>query len=239
MDRFSPAGLKFKALEIEEDAKMIRMPGSMLRILPLLLLLVGSVQAQTLPPSSTAALDRKVQAFLDSHRGQWRDLNVPEVDGRTLHDLILKNGFQQAVEIGTSSGHSTIWMAWALSKTGGRLITIEIDRERYETAVANVRAAGLSEFVDARLADAHELVPQLKGPIDFVFSDADKEWYTRYFDSLWPKVRPGGCFTAHNVSARWGNMQEFLHHLKAVRDGATTIDKKSSEGLSITCKRSS
>jgi len=199
-----------------------------------------------LPACGTAAyvqdtgssdMDVKVRTFLDRHRGTWRDLNVPESDGRLLYDLVLKNGFRQALEIGTSTGHSTIWIAWALSKTGGKVITIEIDRERHSEALANFKEAGLSEYVDARLGDAHRLVPMLEGPFDFVFSDADKEWYTNYFVSVWPKVAPGGCFTAHNVgSARQSGIGEFLQHLKNVRDATTRIDRSSSAGVSITCK---
>ena len=182
-------------------------------------------------------LDRTVQAFLESRRGTWRDLNVPEVDGRTLHDLIVERRFTRAVEIGTSTGHSGIWIAWALAKTGGRLITIEIDEQRHREAVANFREAGLERYVDARLGDAHQMVPRLEGPIDFVFSDADKEWYTNYFTALWPKMAPGGCFTAHNVTMRGSGIREFLDHLKTVEDGETTMDSKSRAGISITCKR--
>ena len=72
-------------------------------------------------------MDTTVRAFLDRHRGSWRDLNVPESDGRILHDLIVRHTFTQALEIGTSTGHSGIWIAWALAKTGGRLTTVEID----------------------------------------------------------------------------------------------------------------
>ena len=187
--------------------------------------------------TGSSELDAKVRAFLDRHRGTWRDLNVPESDGRLLYDLVLKNRFRRALEIGTSTGHSGVWIAWALSKTGGKLITVEIDRERHREALANFKEAGLSEYVDARLGDAHRLVPALEGPFDFVFSDADKEWYTNYFTAVWPKVTPGGCFTAHNVgSARQSGIREFLQHLKTVRDGTTTIDRSSSAGVSITCK---
>src|SRR5512144_609470 len=65
-------------------------------------------------------LDAKVRAFLDDNRGQWHDLNVPAVDGQTLHDIIAAHKYTRALEIGTSTGHSGIWIAWALSKTGGR-----------------------------------------------------------------------------------------------------------------------
>ena len=189
------------------------------------------------PPAEQSELDQRVQAFLESRRGTWHDLNVPEVDGRTLHDLIVKNGFTRAVEIGTSTGHSGIWIAWALSKTGGRLITIEIDPERHRQAVENFREAGLSAYVDARLGDAHEIVPELQGPFDFVFSDADKDWYTKYLVALWPKLTVGGCFTAHNVAfTRMAGIREFLDYLDRLPDAKTTIDNKSRSGLSITCK---
>ena len=184
-------------------------------------------------------LDASVQAFLDRHRGTWRDLNVPESDGRLLYELILKHKFTRALEIGTSTGHSGVWIAWALAKTGGKLITLEIDPDRHRTALANFEEAGLAAYIDARLGYAHELVPALAGPFDFVFSDADKEWYKNYFVALWPKVVPGGCFTAHNVSGRGvgAGIRDFLAHLKTVPDAVTTIDTTSRAGVSISCKR--
>lgn len=189
--------------------------------------------------ATTSELDRRVEQFLESRKGTWRDLNVPEVDGRTLRDLIVENGFKNALEIGTSTGHSAIWIAWGLSKTGGKLTTIEIDPERHKVALANFKEAGLDKYIDARLADAHALAPKLTGPYDFVFSDADKEWYTKYFQAVWPRVPVGGCFTAHNVSMGSDGIREFLEHLKTVKDGKTTIDAQSRAGLSITCKTQS
>jgi predicted O-methyltransferase YrrM len=190
-------------------------------------------------PAGQAALDARVRAFLDQRRGSWRDLNVPEADGRTMHDLIVARRLTRALEIGTSTGHSGIWIAWALSKTGGRLTTIEIDADRHRQAVANFRAAGLDAYVDARLGDAHELTRTLPGPWDFVFSDADKEWYPNYLAAVWPKVVAGGCFTAHNVAMRGGAIGEFLDALARLPDGQTRIDRSSSAGLSITCKAAS
>jgi predicted O-methyltransferase YrrM len=182
-------------------------------------------------------LDAKVKIFLESHRDQWVDWNVPEADGKVLYDLIIRNNYKKAVDIGTSTGHSAIWMAWALSKTGGKLITIEIDEGRYKKAVANFKAAGLSDFIDARLADAHELVVELEGPFDFVFSDADKEWYKNYFIALAPKLDVGGCFTAHNVSAiHWQGIREFLEYVRGLPNFETTINRSSSAGISISCK---
>lgn len=197
--------------------------------------LIGLAQA----PAPSTDLDQRVRAFLDQRRGTWRDMNVPEADGRTLHDLIVKHKYTRALEIGTSTGHSGIWIAWALSKTGGTLITIDIDERRHRTARANFEEAGLSAYIDARLGDAHELVPKLEGPFDFVFSDADKEWYANYLLAVLPKLTVGGCFTAHNVASRQRGIAEFLNRLHSLSNLKTTMDRSSSAGLSISYKTAS
>ena len=87
----------------------------------------SAVNAQDLKVNQQ--LDKQVQSFLNSNAGRWHDMNVPAVDGQLLHDIIIRNNYKSALEIGTSTGHSSIWIAWALSKTGGKLITIDIDEK--------------------------------------------------------------------------------------------------------------
>jgi caffeoyl-CoA O-methyltransferase len=187
---------------------------------------------------SHKTLDAKVERFLIEHRSQWHDLNVSYDDGKALHDLVVENNYKSALEIGTSTGHSSIWIAWALSKTGGRLITIEIDDGRYKTALKNFGLAGVEGSIDARLADAHKLVRELPGPFDFVFSDADKEWYLQYFKDVDPKLQVGGCFTAHNVINGFGGTREFLDYIKGLRNYRTSIVRSSSSGISVSYKTS-
>lgn len=183
------------------------------------------------------ALDEKVRMFLENRKGTWRDWNIPYSDGKILYDLILKNKYKKAIEIGTSTGLSAIWIAWAVSKTGGKLITIEIDEGRHKKALANFKEAGLSEYIDARLADAHGLVEKLKGPFDFVFSDADKDWYKNYFIALAPKLEVGGCFTAHNARNTGSEgIREFINYVKDLPNFKTTIDTTSRAGISISYK---
>ena len=184
--------------------------------------------------------DRKVRAFLERMQGEWQDLNVPASDGQILFDIIQEKGYTRGLEIGTSTGHSTIWIAWALSKTGGKLITIEIDESRYRQALAHIKEAGLEAYVDARLADAHELVPGLAGPFDFVFSDADKGWYVNYFRDLAPKMTSGGCFVAHNVRPKgMGGMRGTREYLDFVegQEGFTTSVDNSGGGMAISYKK--
>jgi caffeoyl-CoA O-methyltransferase len=159
------------------------------------------------PQGKPDPLDATVKRFLDQHRNSWRDMNVPEADGQALYDLIVKNNCKRALEIGTSTGHSGIYIGWALGKTGGKLITIDIDEGRHREAVGHFKEAGVAAFIDARLADAHDLVPKLDGPFDFVFIDADKEWYTNYAKAVLPKLTVGGLMTAHNVSQYGGRRQ--------------------------------
>jgi len=182
-------------------------------------------------------LDRQVSRFLEESRSKWSAWNVPYEDGKILHDLVVKGPFRNILEIGTSTGHSTIWLAWAASKTGGNVTTIEIDRGRQEEALGNFKKAGVSAFIQAILADAHRAVPQLEGPYDFIFCDADKEWYLQYFLHLKGKIALGGCFAAHNVL--WSHdphIRKFLDYVRGDSAFRTTIERGSGEGISVSCR---
>jgi len=182
-------------------------------------------------------LDKKVKNFLDKKSGSWYDMNVPKQDGKLLYDIIIKNNYKSALEIGTSTGHSSIWIAWALSKTGGKLITIDIDESRRKEALQNIKEAGLEKYIDSRLADAHDLVKKLPGPFDFVFSDADKDWYKNYFMDVDPKLVVNGCYTSHNVSEkRHSNTPaSYLEFLKKLPNYKTTVNEEGG-GMSISYK---
>ena len=185
-------------------------------------------------------IDQKVKKFLDKMKNRWMDLNVPEEDGKILYEIVLQNKYRRALEIGTSTGHSAIWIAWGLSKTGGNLITIEIDKGRYRQALTNFKGAGLSEYIDARLADAHDLVKELPGPFDFVFIDADKDWYTNYAKAIIPKLEPGGCITAHNVEeGRFGmrGTREYYEYMKSLPEFETNIHPRSRAGVATSYKK--
>jgi caffeoyl-CoA O-methyltransferase len=201
-----------------------------MKLLILLFVLLATItQAQT-------DLDEKVEAFLQAHKGKWHDLNVPYEDGQILHDIIVNHKYTSALEIGTSTGHSTIWLAWAMSKTGGKVTTIELSEKRHKEALQNIKEAGLSGYVDARLGNAHELVKELSGPFDFIFSDADKDWYKQYFIDLNPKLKSGGCFTTHNVADGLADT-DFLNFVKSHPDYKTTIDKTTRAGIMISYKK--
>jgi len=219
------------------------------RLFMITALLLGVVFAFVLPCSGqdrepNSALDAKVKAFLNKMKNRWHDWNVPEADGRILYDLIVQNQYKRALEVGTSTGHSAVWIAWALSKTGGKLITIEIDEDRYRQALANFQEAGLSGYIEARNADAHQLVKDLSGPFDFVFIDADKDWYTNYAKAIVPKLEPGGCITAHNVDDRasygggyMSGTDEYYRYMKGLPDFETRVHPGSRAGIAMSFKK--
>jgi predicted O-methyltransferase YrrM len=232
----------FSALHTSAMKKIV-IPTHLLRPFVVVLLFLSLTQCTRAQETLQSAdkdtdVDRKVKTFLRAHAGKWNDLNIPVSDGELLYNIIVAKGYKHGLEIGTSTGHSAIWIAWAFSKTGGKLITIEIDASRHKQALANFREAGLSEYIDARLADAHELVKTLDGPFDFVFSDADKGWYTNYFRDVSPKLTSGGCFTAHNVTSTTRGMYGTTDYLKYVLslDNYTTTVDLSGGGVAISYK---
>jgi caffeoyl-CoA O-methyltransferase len=201
------------------------------------LVLPAAGRGRQLSGDQLAALDARVEQFLAKHGG-WHEQNVPEADGRALKDIVLKRGCTRALEVGTSTGYSTIWIAWGLAHTGGKLITVEIDGERYRKALRNFEAAGLNAYIDARLGDGHEIVPRLNGPFDFVFIDADKEWYTGYARAVLPMLTAGGALVAHNVSdtaSRRSPAGEYYRYVKALADFDTSIVNRD---LAVSYKRS-
>jgi len=190
-------------------------------------------------PLSPQGLDARVRQFLDAQKDQWREENVTEVDGRFLYDLILEKGYTRALEIGTSTGHSGIWEAWALSKTGGSLVTVEIEEFRHLAAARNFKAAGLDGLIDARLGDARRIIEELDGPFDFIFIDADKNWTLNYFESLLPKLKVGGCFAVHNVTSLgyMKGIRDFLETARGRDDVETVVESAASGGISLTFKK--
>ncbi len=201
-------------------------------ICALALMCAPAPATETAPPVS---VDEQVEAFLKARESTWRNMNIPPRDGQYMYDMIVENGYTRALEIGTSTGHSSIWIAWALSKTGGKLITLEIDERRHREALANFAEAGLTDFIDARLVDAHEHVKTIEGPFDFVFSDADKGWYQQYFIDVAPKMAPGGCYTSHNIHMR--GMGAYVDYLRSRPEFETTIEDDRTSGIGVTCRK--
>ena len=206
------------------------------QVVPAVLILAG-VAALWAAQTDTQLSDRAIRAYLDQIHGQRGMMNVPRADGEFLHDFIVRRSYKKGLEVGTSNGYSAIWMGLGLRKMGGRLITLEVDQRRASLARKNFAHAKLGEVIELREGDALEIIPQLKGPFDFVFIDAWKPDYIRYFRLLYPKIRPGGAILAHNVLSHGKEMQDFLEVIENHSDLKTRIERRSQAGISVSIKR--
>jgi caffeoyl-CoA O-methyltransferase len=164
-------------------------------------------------------------------------LAVSEEDGRFLRVMIGSTGAKRALEIGGASGYSAIWMGTALRETGGRLVTVEYDAVRAKELADNIGRAGLTDVVQVVAGDAFEQVPKLSGTFDFVFLDAWKKDYKRFFDLVYPRLDKGGLFIAHNVVNKRSEMGDFLDAVQKHPSLWTTIVSPSGEGMSVSLKR--
>jgi caffeoyl-CoA O-methyltransferase len=164
-------------------------------------------------------------------------LAVSEEDGRFLRLMVGTSGATRALEIGGASGYSAIWIGMGLRETGGRLVTIEYDPQRAKELAANIRRAGLSDIVQVMAGDAFEQIPRTQGNFDFVFLDAWKRDYKRFFDLVYPRLDKGGLFIAHNVVNKRSEMGDFLDAVQKHPSLWTTIVSPSGEGMSVSLKR--
>ena len=164
-------------------------------------------------------------------------LAVSEEDGHFLRLMVATSGARRALEIGGASGYSAIWIGLGLRDTGGHLTTIEYDPERAKELEANVRRAGLSDIVTVVAGDAFTVIPPLSSSFDFVFLDAWKKDYKRFFEMVFPRLDKGGLFIAHNVVNKRSEMGDFLDAIQKHPTLWTTIVSPSGEGMSVSLKR--
>ena len=163
-------------------------------------------------------------------------LSVSEEDGRFMRVLVMTNGSKHALEIGSAYGYAAIWIGLGLRQTGGHLTTIEYDAARAKAAADNITRAGLADIVTVVSGDAFKEIPKVSGTFDFVFLDAWKPDYRKFFELVFPRLTPRGLFLAHNVVNKQSEMKDFL---AAIGDGervATSIVRPGSEGMSVTVK---
>src|SRR5947208_7922691 len=127
-----------------------------------------------------------------------RTRNVDEETARYLNLLVRALRPRQILEVGSSNGLSTIWLALAARQYGGRVTGTELLPARAAEANANLARAGLDAVANVVAGDAREVVAGLGGPFNCVFLDAEKDEYGAHFAAFFPKVAPGGVILTDN-----------------------------------------
>jgi caffeoyl-CoA O-methyltransferase len=199
-------------------------------LLSVLVFLPNVVGAQEISP--------RIDAVLKQIKATDRDmLAVSEEDGRFMRVLVATSHAKKGLEIGAASGYSAIWIGLGMRETGGRLVTIEYDKARAAQATENVKKAGLSDIVDVISGDAFAEIPRVAGTFDFVFCDAWKRDYQKFFSMVFPRLDGGGLFLAHNVVNKRSEMGDFLKTIRSSPALLTTIVSPGTEGMSVSYKR--
>jgi caffeoyl-CoA O-methyltransferase len=204
----------------------------------LLVSLAAPASAQT--SAERAAIDppAPVRSVLDDIRkADTGSLAVSEEDGRFMRLLVASSRTKHALEIGSASGYSAIWIGLGLRTTGGSLVTIEYDPQRAREAKANIHRAGMDDVVTVVAGDAFKEIPKLSGTFDFVFLDAWKRDYQKFFDLVFQRLDPGGLFLAHNVINKQSEMADFLATIQKSPSLFTTIVSPGTEGVSVSWKK--
>lgn len=136
--------------------------------------------------------------------------NIAPENGQFLSILIQSIQARNVLEVGTSNGYSTIWLAAALKETGGRLITLEFDPKRAEEAQTHLQEVGLESIVEIRVGNALDEIPKCNATFDLVFLDAEKSEYRRYLELALPNIRPGGLIVADDTVTMRDEMPDYV-----------------------------
>jgi predicted O-methyltransferase YrrM len=149
-------------------------------------------------------LDELHRAGLEHDGGEADRLrrlrNVEPDTGRLLALLVRATGARRLLELGTSNGYSTLWLAEALRSVGGRMVSVDVDAARSAQAEANLRRAGLAELVELRVQDAAQTLREgFDGIWDTIFLDAERPAYVDYWPDLVRVLRPGGLLAVDNA----------------------------------------
>ena len=139
--------------------------------------------------------------------------NISRQTGNFISMLIKSSGRKNILELGTSNGYSTLWIADALKYTNGHLTTIEFWEKRQCLAREYIENCGLSDYVTFKIGQAYDIImDELQNEqYDMVFIDANKQEYLRFFEAVHPILKKGGIILADNVTSHAEKVKPFVN----------------------------
>jgi caffeoyl-CoA O-methyltransferase len=199
----------------------------------LVALCLGTAGLLTMNPISILSADKS--AVSDEFRKKFiaefdrTILNTKPDDALFLRILAEARGAKRGVEIGSATGFGAINMGLGFERTGGQLVTIDIDPRMVRATRENITKMGLQNTVRVIEGDALQELPKLDGEYDFVFIDALKRDYFKYFQAIAPKLKPGAVVVADNVIQFASEMRDFLDFMRKSSDYEMVIIRSSME----------
>lgn len=155
--------------------------------------------------------------FVELEKTQTDFWNIARETANFLNMLVKISNSKRVLEIGTSNGYSGLWFGLALKEIGGHLDTIEFWDKRRQLAIANFKKIGVDDIIDAHLGSAMEILPKLceEKEFDFVFIDANKSEYIKYFNLINPHLKSGAIIACDNVLSHELKVKDFVDTIKA------------------------
>jgi predicted O-methyltransferase YrrM len=134
---------------------------------------------------------------------------IPPETGKFIALMAASAPAGEWIEIGTSAGYSTLWLALAARQRGGAVTTYEIDPAKVHLAAETFRLAGMQSFIKQVQGDARQFVPELDS-IAFCFIDTEKDLYAGLYEAVVPRMAPGGLLLADNAIDHASALQPML-----------------------------
>lgn len=154
---------------------------------------------------------------------------------KLLSILATANKAKTIVEVGSGPGYSTLWLAYAASLTGGRVLSCEIDSARADEARAHVAKAGLADYVEVVTGDARQILRQREEPVDFLFIDGDPGQYETCFDVVYKRMGVGAMVVADDVIAAENELADYTTYVQN-HPNLESVTVPVGNGLEITVK---
>ncbi|MCM2567147.1 O-methyltransferase [Janthinobacterium kumbetense] len=145
-----------------------------------------------------------------------RMLNITRDTGELLAVLVHARGARRVLEIGTSNGYSTLWLARAVQPLGGSVVTVEKAQDKFDMAHANFVRAQLQGVIGQLLADAGDVLRDAAdGAYDFIFLDSARQQYESWWPQLDRVLAAGGVLVVDNASSHYADMAGFVDAIRA------------------------
>lgn len=179
----------------------------------------------------TLKTPEEIQKFREEYIKNFRrtGLNTAPGDARLLRIMVASAGSKRGIEVGTATGFGAINMGMAFERNGGELISLDIDHRMVVATEEHIKNMGLEKTVKVVEGDALKTIPELEGEFDFMFIDALKQDYMKYFQLALPKLKVGSVIVADNVILYANAMKDFLDFMEASPDYDMQIIRSSME----------